>query len=65
MILRATHRPQAGCSELSCIVLAAPVSEIARAERRSGFDFMAPETRTMQQDDLANRGALWVRRGER
>ncbi|MCF4128661.1 sulfur oxidation c-type cytochrome SoxA [Methylobacterium sp. SyP6R] len=33
------------------------------AERRSGFDEMAPETRAMQADDTANPGMLWVQDG--
>ena len=32
--------------------------------RRSGFDFMAPETQAMQRDDKANPGMLWVQDGE-
>ena len=34
--------------------------EIPRADRRSGYDFMSRETRTMQDDDTANPGLLWV-----
>jgi sulfur-oxidizing protein SoxA len=33
-------------------------------DRRSGFDFMSPETRAMQRDDTANPGMLWVGDGE-
>lgn len=40
-------------------------AEIPLAERRSGADFMAPETRAMQSDDSANPGMLWVLQGER
>ncbi len=40
-----------------------PPSGIPPAERRSGFDQMAPETRAMQADDTANPGMLWVRDG--
>lgn len=36
---------------------------IPPAERRSGFDQMAPETRAMQADDTANPGMLWVQDG--
>jgi sulfur-oxidizing protein SoxA len=42
---------------------AVPAGEIPAAERRSGFDFMAPETRAMQADDLSNPGMLWVLEG--
>lgn len=34
------------------------------ADRRSGFDFMAPETQALQQDDTSNPGMLWVMEGE-
>lgn len=34
------------------------------AGRRSGFDFMAPETQGLQRDDTANPGMLWVMEGE-
>jgi L-cysteine S-thiosulfotransferase len=34
--------------------------EIPQAERRSGYDFMSPETRAMQDDDTANPGMLGV-----
>ncbi|WP_437357883.1 sulfur oxidation c-type cytochrome SoxA [Inquilinus limosus] len=34
------------------------------ADRRSGFDFMAPETQALQRDDAANPGMLWVMQGE-
>jgi len=33
-------------------------------DQRSGFDFMAPETQALQQDDTANPGMLWVLEGE-
>jgi sulfur-oxidizing protein SoxA len=33
-------------------------------ERRSGYEFMSPETRAMQDDDAANPGMLWVLDGE-
>lgn len=38
----------------------ASAEEIPAAERRSGLDQMAPETRAMQADDGANPGMLWV-----
>lgn len=38
--------------------------EIAPTERRSGTDFMSPESQAMQRDDNANPGMLWVREGE-
>ena len=32
--------------------------------RRSGFEFMTPQTQAMQQDDALNPGMLWVKDGE-
>jgi sulfur-oxidizing protein SoxA len=39
-------------------------AEIPQAERRSGYDFMKPDTRAMQDEDTANPGMLWVLEGE-
>jgi sulfur-oxidizing protein SoxA len=39
-------------------------AEIAQAERRSGYSFMKPDTRAMQDEDTANPGLLWVLDGE-
>ena len=39
-------------------------AEIVPSERRSGFSFMTPETQSMQNDDTANPGMLWVLDGE-
>jgi sulfur-oxidizing protein SoxA len=33
-------------------------------DRRSGFDFLGPETRAMQENDTLNPGMLWVLDGE-
>ena len=43
---------------------AAGATEIPQAERRSGYSFMTPETKAMQDDDTANPGMLWVLDGE-
>jgi L-cysteine S-thiosulfotransferase len=32
--------------------------------RRSGFEFMSPQTQAMQNDDTQNPGMLWVKQGE-
>ncbi|MEA2984758.1 MAG: L-cysteine S-thiosulfotransferase [Alphaproteobacteria bacterium] len=40
------------------------VAEIPLPQRKSGYDFMAPETRAIQDDDTANPGVLWVLDGE-
>ncbi len=39
---------------------AAPAAEVPLPERRSGYDFMGPQTRGMQDDDMANPGMLSV-----
>jgi sulfur-oxidizing protein SoxA len=39
-------------------------AEIPPAERRSGYSFMTPDTRAMQDDESANPGMLWVLDGE-
>ena len=42
----------------------AMAAEIPLADRKSGYEFMARETRAMQDDDTANPGMLWVLDGE-
>ena len=39
-------------------------AEIPQAERRSGYSFMKPDTKAMQDEDTANPGMLWVLDGE-
>jgi L-cysteine S-thiosulfotransferase len=34
------------------------------SERKSGFEFMSPESQATQQDDFSNPGMLWVAEGE-
>ena len=43
-----------------------PVSPVPSAAdaRRSGFDFMSPQTQAVQRDDGANPAMLWVQEGE-
>jgi sulfur-oxidizing protein SoxA len=43
----------------------AQAAEIPQGERRSGYSFMTPETKAMQDDDTANPGMLWVLDGEK
>jgi sulfur-oxidizing protein SoxA len=47
-------------------IVAGPLiaTEIPPAERRSGYAFMAPETKAMQDDATTNPGMLWVLDGE-
>jgi sulfur-oxidizing protein SoxA len=42
----------------------AHAAQIQPGERRSGYDFMAPDTRAIQDDDTSNPGMLWVLDGE-
>jgi len=46
------------------LAASALAGEIPMAERRSGYAFMRPETRAMQDDDTANPGMLWVLEGQ-
>jgi sulfur-oxidizing protein SoxA len=39
-------------------------TEIAPVERRSGYTFMTPDTKAIQDDDTANPGMLWALDGE-
>jgi sulfur-oxidizing protein SoxA len=39
-------------------------AEIAPADKRSGYSFMQPDTRAMQDDDSANPATFWVLDGE-
>ena len=46
-----------------CISLATAQSPPI-SERKSGFEFMSPESQATQQDDFSNPGMLWVAEGE-
>jgi L-cysteine S-thiosulfotransferase len=49
------------------LLLTAPAlsaAEIPQAEHRSGYSFMAPDTKAIQDDDTANPGMLWALDGE-
>src|SRR5689334_10195580 len=55
-----------GIIALSALLIADAIgAEIPQAERRSGYSFMTPDTRAMQDDDTANPGMLWVLDGEK
>lgn len=47
------------------ILFASAHAEIPVKERRSGFDFMSPQTQAMQADDTSNPGMFAVLEGER
>ena len=59
---RAQRALAAACAILG--IAAAVAAEIPLAERRSGYDFMGPETRAMQDDDATNPAVLWLLEGE-
>jgi sulfur-oxidizing protein SoxA len=46
------------------VAAGAVAAEIPQSERRSGFSFVGPDTRAMQDDDTDNPGMLWVLDGE-
>ncbi|RWB36132.1 MULTISPECIES: sulfur oxidation c-type cytochrome SoxA [unclassified Mesorhizobium] len=50
-----------GVAAICGIVSAAGTEDSAK---RSGFDFMTPETQALQVDDTSNPGMLWVLQGE-
>jgi L-cysteine S-thiosulfotransferase len=51
------------CALVSTAIVAL-AAEIPLNERKSGYEFMGPETRAMQDDDTANPASLWVLDGE-
>jgi len=51
------------CATASATFIAV-AAEIPLDERKSGYEFMGRETRSMQDDDTANPGMLWVLDGE-
>jgi L-cysteine S-thiosulfotransferase len=46
------------------VVSSLPATEIPPEQRRSGYTFMGPDTKAMQDDDTANPGMLWALDGE-
>ena len=40
-------------------------ADILPKDKRSGFEFMSPQTQAMQTDETSNPGMLWVIDGER
>ncbi|TIR46060.1 MAG: sulfur oxidation c-type cytochrome SoxA, partial [Mesorhizobium sp.] len=45
-----------------CGIVSAAGIEVG--DKRSGFDFMTPQTQALQADDMSNPGMLWVLQGE-
>lgn len=50
---------------LLLVLLGSAYAEIPAKQRRSGFDFMSPQTQAMQADDSSNPGMFAVIEGER
>ena len=59
--MRAAH---AIVAALLLVSASSRAGEIPPEQRRSGYSFMAPDTRDMQDDDTSNPGMLWVLDGE-
>ena len=57
-------RAAAAVFMLAALGAAAAAADIPFSERKSGYDFMARETRAMQDDDSANPATLWVLDGQ-
>jgi len=53
-----------GAIVAALLLATAQAGEIAQDQRRSGYSFMAPDTKAMQDDDTSNPGMLWVMDGE-
>ena len=49
---------------LSSLLLAIPVTAVLAGEVKSGYDFIKPESRAMQDDDFENPGMLAVEKGQ-
>jgi sulfur-oxidizing protein SoxA len=49
---------------LLAMATAVLATEIPQGERRSGYSFMGPDSKAMQDEDTANPGMLWVLDGE-
>jgi sulfur-oxidizing protein SoxA len=56
----------AGLTAMAALLIAGAVlaAEIPPGEHRSGYSFMGPDTKAMQDEDTANPGMLWVLDGE-
>jgi sulfur-oxidizing protein SoxA len=58
-------RPALAAGAALMLGSALAADEIRPQDKRSGLDFMAPETRAMQEDDMSNPGMLFITEGER
>ncbi len=50
---------------LGWALIGSTAADIPAEQRRSGFEFMAPQTQAMQTDETSNPGMFWVLNGER
>jgi sulfur-oxidizing protein SoxA len=53
-----------GAIASALLLVSAYAGEIPQQQRRSGYSFMTPDTKAMQDDDTSNPGMLWVLDGE-
>ena len=58
------RRTSAIAATLLIVAAQTYAADIPQRQRRSGYSFMAPDTKAMQDDDTANPGMLWVLDGE-
>ena len=58
-------RSRAWLAILAVTLVGSAAAEISPQDKRSGFEFMSPQTRAMQTDPTSNPGMLWVLDGER
>ncbi len=56
--------PAIALTALLLAALPSRAAEIPKDQRRSGYSFMGPDSKTMQDDDTANPGMLWGLDGE-
>lgn len=54
-----------GLMLLAALTAVSAGADIPAKDKRSGFDFMSPQTQSMQTDETSNPGMLWVMDGER
>ena len=67
-MLRALLGPARVLAVLAVLATAPAAAQqrmLPRGELRSGVEFVGPDVRAMQADDLANPGFLWVESGEK
>jgi sulfur-oxidizing protein SoxA len=53
-----------GAAGLLSLCVSVAIAQSPPGERKSGFEFMSPESQATQLDDFSNPGMLWVAEGE-